>query len=357
MSNLITLSKKDPRFFSYLNGNFSKTDRAIPVESLNVNTEAEQVTFQIVPLNEIYRPMRGLYWLRLLKVRNLVLVAFPVFLTLVKNWIDGTLHDPRTFVLGAVGAFFLMTAVNLRNDYLDHLSGLDRVHPQSGSQAIQKGWVTAAQVQRWSYFYLILGVVFGLPALVLYREVLILVGVFTLLGILGLTSYKIGLKYRRWSELTIFLLLGPLLTVGLQYSMGYHFDLEVLWIGAITGWMSVFYLHLKNFEQLMVNEQAQFRNTMTWLGFEKGKTLLFIWWLILAGLVMGYHFEYAAGYWRWVVFFSLLAATVPFGAALSLVNSPLGSKMTKLMHTGKMALYFVMMLIMIETLWYLWIFQ
>jgi 1,4-dihydroxy-2-naphthoate octaprenyltransferase len=355
MSELLTLSKSDPRFRSYIEGTFSKEYRALPIQSLNVNTEAEQVTFKIFPVKEVEQPLLGLHWLQVLKVRNFLLVALPIFLVFVKDWMDDAIPDPITGTLSSLGAIFLMTAVNLRNDYLDHLSGLDRLHPQSELRAIQKGWVTAAQVRKWSFVYLVLGILLGLPSLLLYPKIIFLVGVLALIGIFGMTSYKMGLKYRRWSEWTVFLLLGPLLTCGIQYSLGNLLDLQTVWIGVLTGWLSVFYLHLKNFDQLMVNEQAQFGNTMAWLGFEKGKSWLLTWWILFLLLFHVYQFYFAPLVWQVIFLASSLFVTWPMVKALRKLKSPLGSQMKTLNQLGNQALLFMIGIWILQSLWILWI--
>jgi 1,4-dihydroxy-2-naphthoate octaprenyltransferase len=354
-TELITLSKSDPRFPAYIEGTFSKDHRALPLQSLNVNTTSEQVTFQILAKEKIQPPFLGLHWLQVLKVKNLLMVAFPIFLVFMKNWKAGTLRDPITSGLAALGALFLMTAVNLRNDYLDHLSGLDRLHPHSGSHAIQKGWVTAAQVHRWSFVHLTLGILFGLPAVTRYPQILILVGAFALLGIFGMTSFQMGLKYRRWSEWTVFLLLGPLLTTGMQFAMGGPFDGSVFFLGCMTGWLSMFYLHLKNFEQLMINDQAQFENTVTWLGFEKSKTWLIVCWFVLLLGLLFQHWQTADILW-----FSLVGATSGvtsflFVRSLLTLQSPVGSQMTTVVQTGQKGLLALMSLWSLELLWTAWI--
>ena len=263
----------------------------------------------------------------------------------------GTLYDPLTAGLSSLGALCLMTALNLRNDYTDHLSGLDRIHPQAGSRAIQLGWVTAKSVLRWSHFYLVLGALLGLRALLLYNEVLILLGVFAFLGIVGMTSYQMGFKYRRWSEWTVFWLLGPFLSVGIQLSTGAGFDLESLALGCLTGWLAVFYVHLKNFEQLMVNDQARFENTITWLGFEKGKRWLLLWWSIFLAAVLVYHHFYSPMIWRWVMGIVLVGATVPFVLKLKRLQSTVGSGITDVFQFGKKMIFLVMALWIVEGLW------
>ncbi|MGZ5278920.1 MAG: prenyltransferase [Pseudobdellovibrionaceae bacterium] len=355
MTELITLSKGDPRFPAYIEGTFSKDHRALPLQSLNVNTSSEQVTFQILLKAQIQPPFLGLHWLQVLKVKNLLMVAFPIFLVFLKNWQAGTLFDPVSSGLGAMGALFLMTAVNLRNDYLDHLSGLDRLHPQSGSHAIQKGWVTASQVRQWSFLYLALGILFGLPALIRYPQILVLVGVFTLLGIFGMTSFKTGLKYRRWSEWTVFLLLGPLLTIGMQFSMGAPFDSSVLLLGALTGWLSMFHLHLKNFEQLMINDQARFQNTVTWLGFEKSKSWLIFCWLVLVAGLGVLHFQVAEFRGGLLVFAVGLVVSGLFIRALLALQSPVGSQMKIVVNIGQKGILALMTVWTFELLWLAWI--
>lgn len=353
MTELVTLARSDDRFQSYIEGTFARDKRAIPLKSLNVNTESEQVTFQIIDLAKIEKPFWSFYWLQTLKARNFLFVAFPIFLIFAKSLWHQTLFDPLTAILSSMGAFCLMTALNLRNDYADHLSGLDRIHPQSGSRAIQLGWVTAKSVLNWSYFYLVWGGILGLRALWLYNEVLILLGVFAFLGIVGMSSYKMGFKYRRWSEWTVFWLLGPFLTVGIQLSTGAGFDLESLYLGCLTGWLAVFYVHLKNFEQLLVNDQARFENTITWLGFEKGKRWLLLWWSVFLAVVLVYHHYYSPLMWRLITGVVLLAITVPFAFKLKNLQSSVGSGITEMFEFGKKMIYLVMALWVIEGLWYI----
>lgn len=355
MSELITLTKSDPRFRSYIEGTFSKDLRALPIRSLNVNTASEQVTFQVFPVQTVKKPWWGLHWLQILKVRNFLLVAFPIFLVFIKGAVEGPLPDPITGVLSSFGALCLMAAVNLRNDYLDHLSGLDRLHPQSESHAIQKGWVTAAQVRFWSYVYLFLGMLFGLRSVLLYPKIILLVSFFALVGILGMTSFQMGLKYRRWSEWAVFLLLGPFLTLGIHFSLGYSFDRQILWMGTLTGWMAAFYLHLKNFDQLMVNNQAQFENTMTWLGFEKGRRWLIAWWFLFVVLFQVYQFNYGNLFWQFIFLAAGLLVTLPFFKVGRSLMSPLGSQMKVFNTIGNKGLLFLMGLWILQGLWSLWL--
>lgn len=353
MSQLVTLSRKDPLFPKYLHGTFSDKERALPVQSLNVNTEHEQVTFQIVPIEKIEKPVFLIKWARIMKLHNLTLLGFTLFAILIKNSVDGIAFDPALALLSAIGAFCLHIGVNLRNDYQDHINGLDRIHPQGGSQAIQKGWITAARVRTLSFVFLFIGIIFGLPSLFVYPELFILIGTIALLAIVGFSQYRMGMKYRLWSEVTIFLLLGPLLSVGYQYAIGCGFDLEVVLLGCTVGLLGAYFIHLKNFQAILVNSQAKFHNTISELGFEKSKTFLIAWWWLFFGFLNLYHYIYAATSWFWIIFLGSLGPTIYVFKGLNQLHSPLGSKVDMTVDKNKKIGIFVLALWTLEYLSYL----
>lgn len=356
MIKLKTVHRNDPDFYRYMDGSFSKTERAIPLRSLNINSDFEQVTFQICPVSEIKKPPFLIFWSQVFKANNFLMIAFPAVLILIKNSVDQTLLDPVTAIYSFFAVLSLMAAANLRNDWSDHLSGLDRIHPQSHSHSIQMGWVTGRQVYLWSFFYLGLGILLGLRAVLLYPEILFIVGILGLLGLVGLTSFKSGLKYRSWSEAIAFLLLGPFFTLGFQISMGNQFDLEAILIGAVTGWMSVYYLHLKNFQHLIVNDQAKFKNTVSRLGFEKSKKLLFLWWIALINLILIYQWVYTD--MLWFLLFLLIGLGLGFlqYRALKGIPSPLSSRVQQAVMVGKSNLVVLTLLILLEATYFYWFF-
>jgi 1,4-dihydroxy-2-naphthoate octaprenyltransferase len=351
--DLKTFSRKDPDFYPYLLGTFSKTHRALPLKSLNVGSDLETITFQIVDSKQIERPTFVLMWAQIFKIHTFILVAFPMFVVLLKNLMDNTVVNPLDGVLAALGALCLHTSLNLRNDFVDHVRGLDRVLPSSGSRAIQNGWVTAWSVKAWAWVYFVLGVLFGIKPVYDYPQVLIFISALSVLGLVLMSSHKMGFKYRQWSELIVFLLLGPFLTAGFQMSLGAGFDFEALVIGVLTGWFGVFYLHIRNFELLMVTSQAKFRNTMTLLGFDSSKKLLAVWWSIWILGLLGYHFVYSSTYWTVILLLGSLFASWAFLMSLSQLTSPLGSDMTRFLTLARKAAFFVLSLWFVENIFYL----
>jgi 1,4-dihydroxy-2-naphthoate octaprenyltransferase len=347
-----TLSKGSSEFESYLLGTFSRTHRALPIRTLNANSLNETVTFEIKPLSEIKTPVFALVLLQLLKARTFILVLFPVYLLLVKNNADKTIKDPIVVMISTFGILAAFIAVNLRNDYTDHMKGLDRINPRAGSRVIQKGWMTAAQVRHWAHFFVVLALVLSSLVIFAFPMVIGVVMLTILVGIWAQFLKKGSFKYQKGGEFFVFLLLGPLLTTGYQISISGFWDLESLYLGLIWGWVVVFLQHIKNFEFIMINAQAGFHNTVTWLGFDKTKILLKTWWLLFLAMFLGFHFRYAGAFWMWFLGAVLVFCSAPFFLSLNRLRSSVGSDMVRTRKIGYNLVLITLFFWAAENIWY-----
>ncbi|HWU44056.1 MAG TPA: hypothetical protein VN132_11480, partial [Bdellovibrio sp.] len=183
MSQLLTLSKSSPEFESYLLGTFARDQRALPVQSLNVNSASETVTFKIVSLQEVQRPSWIVVALKSLKVRSFLLLLVPMFLILTKNYEDRSIRDSWTTIISTIGLLFAFISANLRNDFMDHMKGVDRIFSDSGSRSIQKGWLTAMQVKKMSTLFLVLALFCSLPVIFAIPLVAVVMAVAFAVGI------------------------------------------------------------------------------------------------------------------------------------------------------------------------------
>lgn len=353
MSELITLSKSSADFESYLLGTFSKDKRALPVQTLNVNSASETVTFRVMPMRSIVRPSFLIVLLQTFKVRSFLLILIPLFLVVTKNIADRTMYDPWAAIIATVGVLFAFIAVNLRNDYMDHMKGVDRVVQRSGSRAIQNGWVTAAQVKAYSNVFLFFAIVTGIPIALVYPQVALVIGVGLLIGLWAQFQKQNSFKYQIGGELALFVMLGPLLTVGYQLSMGAPFDQESIWIGCVWGWLVLFVVHLRNFANIFSSAQAGFKNTVTWLGFDKTRGLLAYWWVLFLLFNLIYHILFAGVYWGVYLALALGFLSIGFILKLKNISSPIGSEQRALFRSGFRLFLLTIGLWLFECLWYL----
>lgn len=352
-TRLITLSRTDAEFSSYLLGTFSKKDRALPIQSLNANTPAETVTFQVIPLEAIETPGFLAKWIEIFKFRSFLLMAFPLFAILTKNLLDEVPMDGRLVLFCVLSAFSLLVGANLLNDYFDHMRGLDRIHPDQQRKPIQKGWVTAAATRHWAVAYLLVGIALGLPAVAARPQVLWVAAIPAGAALGAWLTRQKGLKFRRGAEFLVFLLVGPLLTVGFQLAISGQADPEALWIGILTGWFAVFLLHLKNFESLLVNAQAGLQSTVVRWGFDRSRVFLAAWWILFLVNFAAYHFIYSMSEWFYASLICPAAFSLPFFRHLRRLTSPVGSEIKRLATIGRTVAVLCLGFWIIENLWWL----
>lgn len=353
MKDLITLSKSSPDFESYLLGTFSEEKRALPVQTLNVNSASETVTFRILPIKSIHRPSFVEVLFQTFKIRSFLLILLPLFLILTKNIVDKTFVDPMTTVIATLGVLLAFIAVNLRNDYVDHMMGVDRVLEKSGSRAIQNGWVTASQVKTYSNIFLGLAMVCSVPIVFAFPHVAIVILLSGLVGIWAQFKKKSSFKYQIGGELALFLLLGPLLTVGYQLSMGAPFDSESVWIGCVWGWLVLFIVHLRNFVNILPSMQAGFSNTVNWLGFDNSRRLIAAWWALFVIFDLVYHSFFAGTFWGFYISIGIALMSVSFVLKLKSVSSSTGSELRSIFKYGFQLFLLAIGLWVFECLWYL----
>ncbi|KYG69395.1 1,4-dihydroxy-2-naphthoate octaprenyltransferase [Bdellovibrio bacteriovorus] len=353
MSELITLSKNSPEFESYLLGTFSKTHRALPVQTLNVNSASETVTFRILPLESIKKPSSLTVLLQTFKARSFLLILAPLFLVLTKNIAYRTVVDPLTTAIATVGVLLAFIAVNLRNDYMDHMKGVDRVLERSGSRSIQNGWVTADQVKNYSTVLLSMAILCALPIIFAFPEVAGVIFLSLIIGLWAQFKKQNSFKYQIGGELALFLMLGPLLTVGYQLAMGAGFDWESVWLGCLWGWLVLFVVQLKNFMNIFPSAQAGFTNTVNWLGFDKSRRLLAVWWILFLGFNLLFHVQYAGFYWGFYLSLVLVLLSFSFIYKLKNISSPVGSELRAVFKAGFYLFLITIGLWVFECLWYL----
>lgn len=343
-SSLRTLDKSSAEFESYLWGAFSNTQRALPVQTLNANSKSESVTFRIVEASQIQRPGLLPFLVQTFKARNFILVLFPLFWILSKNLGDGNSVDPVSAVISTLGILCAFISLGLKNDIADHFRGIDRILTDRGSRAIQKGWLTARQVQKYSWFFLALSLACALMIVVVWPQAAV---IFAISLVFGLWSYLRG------GGIPLFFLLGPLLTAGYQLSFGGLLSEEVVMMGILWGWLVLYLRYLKNFLHIVPSSQAGFRNTVNRLGFDHSRRGIALWWLAFLALNFLFHVRLEQIEVGVVESVLLLIPTIWFLVRLKQLSSPVGSKLLSVYRGGRYLFAFAVGLWTLESFWLL----
>lgn len=271
---LKTLSSRDAEFLKYLDGSFSHTHLALPLQSLNVGSGAEEVTFEIVPVESVHRPGFVRVVSVLIRPQSLILSVGPMLAVLVSLIASGSKLGREQWAIALssfVGVVLFQIAMNLFNDYGDHIKGRDRMREKGGSRAIQNGWVRATAVRKMAWTLIALAAACGMPAVVLHAAPVMIFAGLAFLFALEIAFQKLRLKVRGWTEVLAFALTGPLLTMGYSWTLAGSTDLSDAVLGGIFGAITLMYLHAVNFENIMTDSQAGVRTWATRAGFDSSK--------------------------------------------------------------------------------------
>lgn len=334
MSEIVTLSRNSPDFEKYLRGTFSKTHRALPIKSLNVNTQSEVVSFNLVAKEKIERPAWTVIFLKAIRIRRFLFILFPLFYVLFEKLHRQNLRDPVILMTSTFGLLFLYAAIQMRNDYHDHLNGLDRITTDTASPAIQKGWITAESVRKISWIFAGISFLCSLPVLFVFPKILLIMIAAAVLLVWSLFRGHSSFKNSSVGELAFGVLVGPLLSLGYEISITGEMTSRIFFFGCVWGLFVLFRLHLQNFENLLTSSQAKIKNLVNYFGFDGSKKFIIGWWL--ASVIAYLCFQMmTSSFFVWsgsAIILSWMSRS--FIKKMNSLSSPVGSQMGEVQKEG-----------------------
>lgn len=329
MKSFITVHKNSPDFLKYLEGTFSEAQVAIPLESVNVNSQSESITFELLDKKEIQLPDLKEFLSSLLKIYKFLYVLFPVFYISLYYYVNAWNFDVTTMILSAIASLLLFIGVNLRSDYWDHIRGLDRVIRSNQSKPIVRGWIKAATVKKLSLILMFAALVLSIPVIIAFPKVLVVILLAGGLIYLGMLQGKTSYRDYFVGDLFWALLVGPMLAVGFELAISGQWHWQFLVFGCVWGGLIFFRLQLNNFEFLLAGSLAGVKNLINQLGFEGGKKFIIINWLFFIFLFTVFQWLY----FHWMIWIAtvvaLLIMTIRNYKTLWHLSSPSGSDVSR----------------------------
>lgn len=350
----LTLKQNDPEFSRYLWGDFSVTERAIPVKTHYVGTPDEAVTFELQDSRDIQRPGVLKFLSVFLKVRSFILVMFPLLYVLVKNSLSSTIADPLSMALATLAMLLLFAGLNIRNDIHDHLSGFDRVNTDAAVKPIRMGWITARRSSRISLMLISASAVLALPVGLLHPELFSVLAVALVLFFAGRFARSNSYKQQHFGELVLFVLMGPALVSGYQVAMGAGIDTEVLCFGVLWGYAVLYLIQVKNFSHIMTSSQNRIRNTMTKLGFDRAQKFLVLSWIVFLLLWLCFQIFFRNMYFGIFSVLLLLLSSIPLFKRIAHTKSPVGSGPRLISRQALQTFLLMVTVFTFEVIWSLW---
>lgn len=163
--------------------------------------------------------MSGLdLWIHAIRPQTLWASIAPILLSQVLAY---QLSEPFSWLVSLLVfscGISLQIAVNLGNDYFDHLKGVDGPTRFGPCSVIQQNLLSLEQIKQGFLSFLILGIALGLTLLLVSKWQLIIIGIICVLALLAYSGGPKPLASMAMGELAVFWVFGPITILGGFYA-------------------------------------------------------------------------------------------------------------------------------------------
>jgi hypothetical protein len=252
----------------------------------------ESVIFEATPLEQAQKPHVRKWFLSAIRPQSLGLSLGPAAVVWLSGfWDQAWVFSPQRTAFVFLLLLCLQIAVHLLNDVEDHLRLVDRPGMVGGSGVIQKGWVSAKTLQRWGWAFWGLAIFFGLILLGddpvtaalpsgsrwVFSKNSWMADFFGVLGVLGVIGFATGpwaARYRRFGNVLVFFLAGPVLALGVSQALFHRLGFREFLLGLFFGWIAWATFHSKHLQTFDADRQAGVTHLAVWMGYSRAKPFL-----------------------------------------------------------------------------------
>jgi 1,4-dihydroxy-2-naphthoate octaprenyltransferase len=157
---------------------------------------------------------------------------------------------PMLFVLALFGSMALQGGTNLVNDYFDHMLGTDTADSLGPSGVIQRGLLSPAAVLIEGLVTFALGAAIGLVITAYAGWPVLALGVASVLAGYAYTAPPLKLAYRGLGEVTVFIFMGVIITVGAAYVQTEAWEGGAFLAAIPVGLLTAAILHANNLRDI-----------------------------------------------------------------------------------------------------------
>lgn len=166
----------------------------------------------------------------------------------------------------AVASLLIHAATNLINEYFDYRKGVDRPDTYGGSRVLVESLLSPKKVLLGGFILFAVTAAIGLVFIAVHGWPILLLGLVGILGGFFYTAVPVGYKYLGLGDLSVFLLMGPLMVIGSFYVLTGSWQNEVLLISLPVGFLVAAILSANNLRDMKHDIQAGITSTAILLG-------------------------------------------------------------------------------------------
>lgn len=194
--------------------------------------------------------------------------SVPVLAAGALAWMNG-MFDGTLFLAAFIGALCLHIGTNITNEIFDVRNGVDTITSPNASMAILKGRVKEREA------FVLVGVFFGIAALLGLYMFLERGWVVLAFGIVGLiagymyTAPPLEYKYRAAGLPLVFLMFGPLMTLGTYYVVTGTFSWAAFIVSIPVGLLVAAILHGNEWRDIADDKRYGIGTLSSWMGSKR----------------------------------------------------------------------------------------
>jgi 1,4-dihydroxy-2-naphthoate octaprenyltransferase len=240
-----------------------------------------KVLLEYIPSNDWKIPPLYLRWFLALRIPYLSFSFFPLLMVTGALWKSGESIPVAHLFFLYCSLFFVHLSCNLWGEFEDHLRGVDTLENSGGSGVIQRLWIPAVHIRNIAAMLMGIGIVLGFFLFLnlpnnLPLEKLLVIGSLGALGAASYSGWPFHYKYFGLGEPIVFLLSGPIISLGASYLlMGNHTqEWRVLIDSLPLAFLATLRLHAGNLQKIPFDTMANVFTIPRLVGFRVGKYLV-----------------------------------------------------------------------------------
>ncbi|AVK47039.1 MULTISPECIES: 1,4-dihydroxy-2-naphthoate octaprenyltransferase [Clostridium] len=175
------------------------------------------------------------------------------------------------FILSIIAIVFLQASVNLLNDHDDFINKVDTKESHSSSGVVVEGLLTLKEVYRSGILLLILGCLIGLFLAYNVGIMILILGIVGALCGYFYTGKPLMLKYRGLGAPLVFIIFGPLMTLGGYYLQMQKFTIQSLVISIPTALLTTAILHANDIRDIKHDKKAGIKTLSISVGYKNAQ--------------------------------------------------------------------------------------
>lgn len=190
------------------------------------------------------------------------------------------LEEPTKFnfiylIISIIAIIFLQASVNLLNDHDDFINHVDTKDSHGSSGVVVEGLLTLKEVYKSGMMLLVLGCLIGLFLAYKKGPIILTFGIIGAIVGYFYTGKPLKLKYRGLGAPMVFMIFGPLMTLGSYYLQTQEFTLKALLISIPTGLLTTAILHANDIRDIKYDRRAGIKTLSIWIGNKNAQIIYF----------------------------------------------------------------------------------